>query len=126
MNRSKLISDIREYLLSRRVLLRRYLTGELANIGTDADEESLDDEAYFGMAVSESKELELVQAALERFRKGTYGVCESCQREIASSRLQALPCAGLCIACQRDYETTGASDHHFGGAATSLPDQFAS
>lgn len=104
MNRSQTLESIRAYLLARRETLRHYIAGELSNLGTDTDEESLDDEAYFIMAASESKEIELIQSALDRFRDGSYGQCESCEKDIPVERLEALPCASLCIDCQKAAE----------------------
>lgn len=104
MKRSDLLDDLREFLLTRRDLLRRSLNGELSMLGTDEDEESLDDEVYFVNAVSSSKELELIQSALQRFHNGSYGFCEECEKDIPSARLEALPCASLCIDCQRANE----------------------
>lgn len=104
MTRSNTLETIRANLLTRRETLRHYIAGELSNLGTDADEESLDDEAYFIMAVSESKEIELIQSALDRFRDGSYGQCEYCEKDIPVKRLEALPCASLCIDCQKAAE----------------------
>jgi len=39
MKRETLIGDIKEFLLSRRAILKGFLNGELANLGTDEDEE---------------------------------------------------------------------------------------
>jgi DnaK suppressor protein len=80
----------------------------LSCIGSDEDEESLDDEEYVQLAESESKELEQIEAALQRIREGSYGQCEGCSEEIADARLEALPCATLCIVCQRAEEQAGA------------------
>jgi DnaK suppressor protein len=41
-----------------------------------------------------------VDHALERLDAGTYGTCERCGKPIASERLEALPFATHCIACQ--------------------------
>jgi DnaK suppressor protein len=41
-----------------------------------------------------------VVRSLERLDEGTYGTCERCQKPIAPERLEALPFATLCIACQ--------------------------
>lgn len=105
MKRKKLLDELRNFLLTRRETLRRMLDGELSRIGTDEDEESLDDEVYFVNAVSSAKELELIQAAIDRFRHGTYGTCEACERDIPTERLQTLPCAIFCINCQREQES---------------------
>lgn len=40
-----------------------------------------------------------VRAALDRLREGTFGDCESCGREIAQERLQAIPYARHCVKC---------------------------
>ncbi len=41
-----------------------------------------------------------VHAALERLDDGTYGICENCDDPIVPRRLDALPWARLCRACQ--------------------------
>lgn len=41
-----------------------------------------------------------VRAALERLDDGAYGVCENCEDPIVPRRLDALPWARLCRACQ--------------------------
>lgn len=105
MSREKLISKIQNYLLTRRETLRGYISGELSNLGTDEDYESLDDEAYFVMAATEAKELQQIDAAIERLRSGRFGVCEGCEKPIAEARLKALPCGTLCIDCQRQAES---------------------
>jgi len=38
-------------------------------------------------------------AAQQRFAAGTYGVCESCDRDIPAERLEARPEARTCLAC---------------------------
>jgi RNA polymerase-binding protein DksA len=41
-----------------------------------------------------------IDAALERIRQGSYGICTSCKQPIAAERLEALPWAERCIDCQ--------------------------
>ena len=48
----------------------------------------------------ESKLLRNVRAALGRIVDGAYGTCLQCDEEISKKRLQAVPWAALCIACQ--------------------------
>jgi DnaK suppressor protein len=43
-------------------------------------------------------------AALERLNEGTYGACEMCGETIERSRLEALPEATRCLACQKQVE----------------------
>ena len=47
------------------------------------------------------KELALVDAALARLDAGSFGRCLRCGNEIAAGRLEALPWAAYCIACQK-------------------------
>lgn len=46
-------------------------------------------------------ELAAVDDALARLREGTYGRCVDCGNAIAAERLEAIPHAARCIACQR-------------------------
>jgi RNA polymerase-binding transcription factor DksA len=43
---------------------------------------------------------EEVRAALVKLDAGTYGVCEGCGRPVPEGRLEALPWATRCVACQ--------------------------
>jgi DnaK suppressor protein len=52
----------------------------------------------------ESSVLREVRAALDRISDGSYGVCSHCEEEITLKRLQALPWATLCIACQEQAD----------------------
>jgi DnaK suppressor protein len=47
------------------------------------------------------KEVELVEAALARLDDGTFGRCLRCGNEIPAGRLEVLPWAAYCIACQK-------------------------
>jgi DnaK suppressor protein len=47
-----------------------------------------------------AQQLELVDAALARLADGSYGTCLRCGGPIAVARLEALPWAAHCIACQ--------------------------
>ena len=46
-----------------------------------------------------------VEHALRRADMGAYGRCEECGREIPPRRLQAVPAAVVCVACQERRET---------------------
>ncbi len=46
-------------------------------------------------------QLALVDEALARLEAGTFGTCVRCGKRIAPERLEALPWAARCIACQR-------------------------
>jgi DnaK suppressor protein len=76
--------------------------GEITSLPThpaDQDVEGLDSE----IAISQNEELllEQVEAAIERLRVGTYGICQQCERTIDAERLQAVPYTARCIECAR-------------------------
>ena len=52
------------------------------------------------MAKLDYTELKLVDAALDRLSSGTFGRCEECGCLIRSRRLQAVPWAVRCLACE--------------------------
>ena len=45
-----------------------------------------------------------VRAALERLDEGSYGQCESCDGDISTARLKALPWASRCLSCEQEQE----------------------
>jgi RNA polymerase-binding transcription factor DksA len=45
-----------------------------------------------------------IHAALDHVAAGSFGICLSCEEPINARRLNALPWAGQCIACQQRDE----------------------
>jgi RNA polymerase-binding transcription factor DksA len=41
-----------------------------------------------------------IEHALEKYKSGTYGVCDRCGKTIEQGRLEALPQASLCLNCK--------------------------
>ena len=41
-----------------------------------------------------------VECALDKFEKGTYGLCDNCGQPTDPARLDALPQANLCLSCK--------------------------
>jgi RNA polymerase-binding transcription factor len=52
----------------------------------------------------EQSEFDEIDAALERVRAGTFGLCETCRGDIPVGRLRAIPAARRCLTCQRAQE----------------------
>src|SRR4029078_7781496 len=50
-----------------------------------------DREINFILTDRDRGKLQAIEDALERIDDGSYGVCESCEQEIAEGRLQAMP-----------------------------------
>jgi DnaK suppressor protein len=62
-------------------------------------------EFLLSLGDAERRLLREVDAALEKMRQNTYGLCEKCGEEIGEKRLEALPFARYCIACQEEEES---------------------
>lgn len=55
-------------------------------------------------------DLSAIEHALRRVRDGTYGTCATCGRPIAKERLEVLPQADRCVACQCREDRAGAGN----------------
>ena len=73
----------------------------------DMATESYGQELNFSISDAGRKNLRDIENALLRINEGTYGVCESCGKPIAESRLEAVPHARMCISCQENSESKG-------------------
>jgi DnaK suppressor protein len=61
-------------------------------------------EFLFGQTDHERVILQLVEEALQRVRESSYGLCAHCEGEVQLKRLEAVPWARHCIACQEKQE----------------------
>jgi DnaK suppressor protein len=61
-------------------------------------------EFLFGQNNTDRATLGLIDQALERIKKSTYGVCEICESELQQKRLEAVPWARHCTSCQEKQE----------------------
>ncbi|TWT87295.1 General stress protein 16O [Pseudobythopirellula maris] len=114
MARKDTIIKMRDILVRRRDALRKALAGDLSLLkqlpeqtGSDVVDAALDasqDEISSKLAEVESRELGNIERALQRMNEGTYGHCEVCTEKIPVVRLNALPYATMCIACQQADE----------------------
>ena len=52
------------------------------------------------LSENESRQLELIDEALERLEDDEYGICQNCEKEINPKRLAAIPWARYCLDCQ--------------------------
>ncbi len=101
------LKDRRQYLL-REVKLR---LKEFKNSGADRLSDTADiasnlieDEIVMSIAQGEAKEIEQIDNALKKIKKGKYGICENCGKSINKQRLTAIPFVNLCIKCKEDEE----------------------
>jgi RNA polymerase-binding transcription factor DksA len=66
-----------------------------------------DFESESALATMLDSRLGEIERALTRLADGTYGQCESCSQPIPPRRLEALPFATLCVACQSMADKRG-------------------
>lgn len=122
MARKDALLRLHKRLVSRRDALREKLTDDLDGLSgsQSTGPGDIGDEAYDGtrtelssrLATIESRELGMVERALEAMRAGVYGKCEVCTKAIPVARLQALPFANFCVDCQRKLEVSGRLDEY--------------
>lgn len=133
MARKDALLRLHKSLLERRDHLRRKLAEELAELqGYNAGDPSGDaadvafeagaDEMSSQLAELDARELRKIETALKRLERGTYGNCESCQKKIPISRLNALPYTSLCIDCQREMEKYPDFDYRSGSSWENVVD----
>lgn len=89
---------------------RAELTGHLSKVEHTLDapmpkdwedraSERQGDEVLESLGNAELDELRRIDAALERIKAGTYGICAACGERISDARLDLLPAAPLCKTC---------------------------
>jgi len=89
--------------------------GRTALYGKDQEDDSIKDlgdqantaytrEFFFELGNGDRRLLRDVVAALQKLDDGGFGSCERCNEPISEKRLEALPFARHCIACQRTIE----------------------
>jgi len=61
-------------------------------------------EFLFGQTNQDRSLLQLIDGALARIKNNTFGACVNCQTEVQQKRLEAVPWARHCIACQEKME----------------------
>ena len=83
--------------------------GQKHQSGDGGDSDSADSatdynalETTFSLAAREGKYLVYLEEALQRIKKGTFGVCKVCKQLIPKARLLAVPTATKCVNCKEE------------------------
>ncbi|MBM4078713.1 MAG: TraR/DksA family transcriptional regulator [Planctomycetes bacterium] len=116
------VARLKKALLGRRAVLRgdvnqlqdealKVTKSEMASSDitsfADRGTDNYEQEFALGLMQTGEEELRAIDAALEKMKQGTFGLCEGCQKPIAKARLEAVPYAKLCIECKRKEESGG-------------------
>ncbi|MEA2624151.1 MAG: DnaK suppressor protein [Candidatus Binatota bacterium] len=114
MPRKTVLKQSKEKLLEMKAQLLSGIRSDLregregqADDGRDAYDvasEERDREINLLLTDRDRSKLQAIDDALERIDQGTYGICESCEEEIAAERLKAMPFTRLCVQCQTEQE----------------------
>lgn len=110
----------------RRNMSAQRVSQAVRRLDTPSDEADLSQQSheewiFLNRNTLEMKLLRDVQDALHRITLGSYGICHSCEEPISAKRLDAVPWAKFCVACQEaiaaraaaglqyedDYQETG-------------------
>ncbi|MGC4013322.1 MAG: TraR/DksA C4-type zinc finger protein [Luteolibacter sp.] len=70
----------------------------------DAGSDAYDRDFALSVLAKEQDALYEIEQALQRIKKGAYGVCEMSGRKIPTARLEAIPFARLTVECQAQWE----------------------
>jgi RNA polymerase-binding protein DksA len=74
--------------------------GDVVDMASDVVDRTMLD----ALGTQDANRLQLINNALARIERGTYGLCLKCNKEIPRARLEALPYAFLCIECKNKEE----------------------
>jgi DnaK suppressor protein len=121
--RKNLLKGARQRLLAMKKQILREISEDLreGREGAKADgmdtydlaSEERDREIDFILGDREREKLRAITDALERIEDGSYGICESCESEIAPGRLEALPFTRVCVSCQAEREKEAKTQRRF-------------
>jgi DnaK suppressor protein len=105
------VQEIKEKLLAERdVLLRKLQENDLSIDDTETPDpvdlavRNYSKNVMLAVSENESRQLVLINEALQRIDDEEYGHCQNCENEINPKRLDAIPWARYCLSCQEKVE----------------------
>lgn len=101
------LTEIKDKLLVERETIIRKLSNKNLSIDDSEMPDPVDlavnnysKNVMLSVSENESRQLTLVNGAIERLEDDEYGLCQNCEEEINPKRLNAVPWARYCLACQ--------------------------
>ncbi|MDQ3633148.1 MAG: TraR/DksA C4-type zinc finger protein [Acidobacteriota bacterium] len=101
------LEEIKDKLITEKESLLRKLSNKNLSIDDSEMPDPVDlavtnysKNVMLSVSENESRQLMLINDALERIEDGEYGLCQNCEEEIVEKRLNAVPWAKYCLACQ--------------------------
>ncbi len=101
------LEEIKDKLITEKESLLRKLSNKNLSIDDSEMPDPVDlavtnysKNVMLSVSENESRQLMLINGALERIEDDEYGFCQNCEEEIIAKRLNAVPWARYCLACQ--------------------------
>lgn len=111
-------SQLKNDLLSKKIQIEKNLEDAYKSMTQMRNLELNDEADHAAVAIGtdidsfiieqQRNELTEIELALDKIRKGTYGICEMCEDNISIERLNVKSFARYCIACREINE----KEHH--------------
>lgn len=104
------LAELRERFISKREALVKDAREEQPAYSlhtADAGTDNYDRDWALSMLSQEQDALYEIEEAMNRIRKGTYGICELTGKPISAARLAAIPWTRFSAEAERDLEETG-------------------
>ena len=105
------LEETKEKLIAERELLIEKLKGNDLSVDASETPDPVDlavrnysKNVMLAVSENESRQLLLINEALERIADEEYGVCQNCEQDINPKRLNAVPWARYCLSCQELLE----------------------
>ena len=105
------LADVKQRLLTERDALMTKLNGNDLSVDDTETPDPVDlavsnysKNVLLSLSESDSRQIVLIDEALQRIDDEEYGVCQNCEKEIVIKRLTAIPWARYCINCQELLE----------------------
>ena len=117
LKKFELVLQTRERELARSLTERDQILIERSGDSFDGRLDAADREFSAQALAGDFCLLRQVEAARDRIRDGTFGICLRCGEEIPLKRLEAIPWAAFCISCQEMAEEGEADRPTFARAA---------
>jgi RNA polymerase-binding transcription factor len=86
----------------------------LADI-TDGAAQAYTNELMTSLGEQDWQKLKQVDEALEKIKRGDYGVCDTCSQPIPEARLDVMPFAKFCVECMSKHESQADNPSHVTG-----------
>jgi DnaK suppressor protein len=105
------IKTIKKSLLAEREGLSTKLTGNDLSVDDNETPDPVDmavqnysKNVMLAVSENESRQLQMIEEALQRIEDDEYGTCQNCSNPIQPKRLAAIPWARYCLNCQELVE----------------------